>query len=269
MTTDLALPPFTSLTYAVRERTAIITFATPDNLNAITDTRLGELEAALALVEADQQLGALVVSGGDGAAFCVGLDLSLLDKAFSDIPYFETVVTRLNGIISRIEALPIPTIAAINGFARAGGFELPLGCDFILMADEAKIGDVHTDAGVLPATASLRLKRRIGEQRAKELIWSARWLKGQEAVDFGLAWKSVPRAALLETALAMAASFTDKPRACIASNKAVFQQGEELGTAAGAALEIALFVKYMAEQPYGREGYNAYREKRQPFWKAA
>lgn len=259
---------FISLTYEVRQRAAIITFATPDNLNAITDTRLDELEAALALVEADEAIGALIISGGEGGAFCVGLDLSLLDRAFSDIPYFETVVTRLNGIITRIEALPVPTIAAINGYARAGGFELPLGCDFILMADEAKIGDVHTDAGVLPATASLRLKRRIGEQRAKELIWSARWLQGQEAVDAGLAWKSVPRAALLDAALQLAASFTDKPRACIATNKAVFQQGEALDTAAGAALEIRLFVEYMAQEPYGREGYNAYREKRLPFWKA-
>jgi len=269
MQSNLTQPSFTSLTYALRGRTALITFTTPDNLNAITETRLAELEAALALAEADQQLGALVISGGDGTSFCVGLDLALLDRAFADIAYFGSVVRRLNGIITRIEALPIPTIAAINGYARAGGFELPLGCDFILVADEASIGDVHTDAGVLPATASLRLKRRIGEQRAKELIWSARWLKGQQAVDCGLAWKSVPRADLLDTALRMAASFTDKPRACIASNKAVFQQGEELGTAAGAALEITLFVKYMAEQPYGREGYNAYREKRQPFWKVA
>lgn len=257
----------TSLRYESIGRTAVITFTTPENLNAITDTRLDELDAALALVEADQDIGALIISGGDGASFCVGLDLGLLDKAFADIGYFEQVVRRLNGIITRIEALPIPTIAAINGFARAGGFEMPLGCDFILMADEAKIGDVHTDAGVLPATASLRLKRHIGEQHAKELIWSARWLTGPQAVAIGLAFRSVPRADLLAEALAFARTFTEKPRACIASNKAVFQQGADLSVADGAECEIGLFVKYMRECPFGREGYNAYREKRLPSWK--
>jgi len=259
--------PYTTLNYTVRERVGIVSFATPERLNAITWARLDELDAVLAEVEADQQLGALVITGGEGKAFCVGLDLDLLEKAFGDIGYFETVVRRLDGIIRRLEALPIPTIAAVNGITRAGGFELTLGCDFVLIADEAHYGDVHTDAAVLPAAASLRLKRRVGEQRAKEMVWTARWYDGAQAVQAGLALRSVPRARLLEEALAFAASMTDKPRAVIVANKRVFQLGVDAGLREGADLELRNFVHYMSTEPYGREGYTAFREGRDPSWK--
>lgn len=259
---------YNSLVYRKTDRIGVITFATPDNLNAISEVRLQELEAVLTEVEADAELGALIVSGGEGKAFCVGLDLDLLDKAFADIGYFEQVVRRLNSIICRLEALPIPTIAAVNGITRAGGFELTLGCDFVLIADEARYGDVHTDSGVLPAAASLRLKRRVGEQRAKEMIWTSRWYNGVEAVAAGMALKSVPRAQLLDTGVAFAHSMTNKPRAVIVANKRVFQLGVDAGLAEGAEIELRNFVRYMSTEPYGREGYTAFLEKRQPSWTA-
>ena len=165
---------FTTLTYEVADRIAVMTFTQPERLNAISETRLAEMEAVLDRVEGDPAVRALVITG-IGRAFCVGLDLDLLDKAFDDIPYFTSVVQRLSRIVLRIEALDIPTIAAINGYARAGGFEMTLGCDFCIMADEAKIGDVHTDAGVVPAFVSLRLRRRVGDQVAKDILWTARW----------------------------------------------------------------------------------------------
>jgi len=262
-----ASPGFSSLQYERVDDIGVLTFTTPERLNAISEARLTELEAVLSLAEADPALRGLILHGGDGQAFCVGLDLDLLDRAFNDLAYFGQVVRRLAGIVARLEALPVPTIAAVNGFARAGGFELTLGCDFLLMADEARIGDVHTDAGVLPATASLRLKRRIGEQQAKAMIWSARWYSGAEAVAVGLALRSVPRAALRAEALALAASMADKPRSCIAANKSVFQRGVDATLGEGVAIELAVFDHYMASEPHGREGYTAFRERRLPAWK--
>jgi enoyl-CoA hydratase/carnithine racemase len=250
------------------DRVAVVTFALPDRLNAISEARLAELEQVLDWVETDDAVRALIFTG-EGRAFCVGLDLDLLDRAFDDIAYFERIVRRLAAIIERIEALPIPTIAAVNGYARAGGFELTLGCDFMIIADEAKIGDAHTDAGVVPACVTLRLRRRIGVQHAKELILSARWLTGAEAVAYGLALKSVPLASLLDEAQAFAARFTDKPAAVISCLKNVFQEGEGLDVAAGTALELRAFVTYMGTQPYGREGYRAFREHREPAWHKA
>lgn len=260
---------YSSLVYEKTGTIGLLTFATPQRLNAISEARLRELEAVLTEMEADDALGALIVSGGEGQAFCVGLDLDLLDRAFADMAYFEQVVRRLNAIICRLEALPIPTIAAVNGITRAGGFELTMGCDFVLIADDAHYGDVHTDSAVLPAAAALRLKRRVGEQRAKEMIWTARWYVGAEAVTAGLALKAVPRAQLGAEALALARAMTNKPRAVIVASKRVFQQGVDAGLAEGAEIELRNFVQYMSTEPFGKEGYTAYREKRQPSWKVA
>ena len=166
-----------------------------------------------------------------------------------------------------LEALPIPTIAAINGFARAGGFELACGCDFIVIGENAKIGDAHTDAGVVPAQVTLRLRRRVGAQRAKEILWTARWLTAREAVDIGLALHAFPDASLLQDTIAFARTMTDKPAAAIASLKRILVEGEDMSLAEGTELELKYFTEYMSTQPHGREGYYAFREKRAPRWR--
>lgn len=257
---------YETLRYERADRIGVMTFAKPDMLNSLTEERFAEIEAVLDTVEQDADLGAFIITG-EGKGFCVGLDLSLLERAFDDMGYFESIIRRLNTIITRIETLPIPTIAAVNGFARAGGFEITMGCDFMIIADEAKIGDAHTDSGVVPACVTLRLNRRLGTQKAKELLWTARWLKGPEAVAYGLALKSVPLANLVEEARAFAATMTDKPRPALASLKKLFQQGSDLSVAEGAELEMKSFIRYMSNEPYGREGYYAFREKRLPSWK--
>lgn len=257
---------FSSLRFESADGIATLTFATPESLNAITDARLMDLEHVLTDLEGNASVRALIISG-EGRAFCVGLDLSLLHQAFSTLDYFEKVVRRLYAIIQRVEALPIPTIAAINGFARAGGFELALACDFILIANEARMGDVHTDAGVLPACVSTRLVRRVGMAKAKEIIWSAQWLKGQEAVDCGLAQQAVPLSELANTARQFARRFTNKPRATVAYSKNTLHAARDLPLDAASELELQIFMKYMRGESYGVEGYRAFVEKRTPHWK--
>ncbi len=257
---------FQSLRFEVTDRIGLVTFATPHKLNSITEERLADLEAVLTTVEADSDIGALILTG-EGRGFCVGLDLDLLERAFADLIYFETVIRRLNAITTRLESLPIPTIAAINGYTRAGGFEISLGCDFIFVAHGANYGDVHTDAGVLPAFSTLRLSQRIGPQKAKELLWTARWLQGQELVDFGIALESVAPTELVATARAFASTLTDKPRACLAASKAVLQQASAEAIARDAELEIQSFMRYLKQYSYGEEGYRAFREGRPPAWR--
>ena len=261
---------YASLRYEIdRTGIGVVTFATPDRLNAISAQRLDDLEAVLAEGGRDPALRALILTGEGDRAFCVGLDLDLLDKAFADLDYFDTVVTRVSKIIAGLEALPVPTLAAINGVTRAGGFEFSLGCDFVMVADEADFGDAHTDSGVLPAAVTTRLKRKIGDQRAKALIWSARYLRGQEAVDWGLAIKSVPRAKLLDEAKTFLGAIVDKPRATLAASKDILQKTADLDLQEAVAFELATFSRYNRTQPYGREGYTAFREKRPPSWKIA
>ena len=260
---------YTSLTFEKDGGIGVVTFNTPARLNAISEARLDELEDLLDAAKADSELRALVLTGAGDRAFCVGLDLDLLDKAFADLDYFQKVVTRVAGVLERLEALPVPTLAAINGVTRAGGFEMSLACDFVIVAEEAPFGDAHTDSGVLPAAVTTRLKRKIGDQRAKALIWSSRFLTGQEAVDWGLAIKSVPRARLLDEAKAFLATLIDKPAPVIAASKAVLQASDDLSLDEAVALELSTFARYMRNEPYGREGYTAFREKRAPSWKAA
>ena len=257
---------YRTLTYDVDRGVATVTFTTPDSLNSITEKRLAELDRVVGEIETSPSLQAVVWTG-TGRAFCVGLDLELLKRAFDEIDYFEDVVRRLNALILRVEAFPIPTIAAVNGFARAGGFELALACDVMIIAEEAKIGDNHTHVGVMPGGgATQRLPRRIGAQRAKELIWTARWLTGAEAVEYGLALRSVPGSELLASVEAFVDTLRNKPRACLAAVKAAMRAGEGLPITEAIEAEIRQFVAYMGGEPFAREGFRASLEGREPDW---
>lgn len=246
---------YASLKYEIRDQVAYVTFSTPEQLNSITEERLHDLDKVISSLEVDEQINAVAITG-EGKAFCVGLDLGLLKKAFEDIEYFESVVRRLNALLHRLEALPVPVVAAVNGYARAGGFELALACDLMLIAEEAKIGDNHTHVGVMPGGGSTkRLPIRIGEQRAKELIWTARWLTGNEAVDYGLALRSVPLAALHDQLEALLDQLRDKPRAVLSVVKRTMRENRDLSVADGIDVEIRNFVEYMGGEPFARDGF--------------
>jgi enoyl-CoA hydratase/carnithine racemase len=256
---------FETLDFEQSGGTAIARFNRPDDLNSLTESVFDDLEALITHCETDPTVRALVLTG-KGKAFCVGLDLALLGQAFDDIGYFSAVVHRLAGIVSRLEQLPIPTLAAVNGYARAGGFEIAMGCDFVTIGSKARIGDAHTDSGVLPATVTARLARRIGMQRAKELLWTARWLEPQEAVDYGLALRVFPQETLVDDSVALLGGMINKPAPALAALKASLQATAEMGVEEATAHELAVFVEYATTQPYGKEGYTAFLEKRPPRW---
>lgn len=254
--TDIDQKP-TTLTFEVRNKAAYITFNTPDRLNSITEARLAEMARVLDALEADPRLTSVVLRG-EGRAFCVGLDLDLLKEAFAKPDYFADVVDRLALVLQRLEALPVPVIAAVNGYARAGGFEIALACDLMIIAAEAKIGDNHAHVNVMPGGGSTaRLPRRIGAQRAKELIWTAKWLTGPEAVDYGLALKSVPLAELDREVEALVDVFRQRAPACLAVIKRTIAAGADLPLAEAVALELEAFKRYMRDEPYARQGFEA------------
>ena len=242
-----------TLSYEVRDTVAYVTFTTPKRLNSITEERLEDLNAVMDSVESDTTIHAMTITG-QGRAFCVGDDLDLLKRAFNDLDYFESFLRRFNEALLRLERLEIPVVAVVNGIARAGGFELALACDLILIADEARFGDNHTHVGVMPGGgATQRLPRRIGAQAAKELIWSARWLSGPQAVACGLAFKSVPLEKLYDECEAVLAGFRDKPRAVLSVVKKTIQAGEGLSLDDGIDLEIRTFIDYTRNEPRVRE----------------
>jgi enoyl-CoA hydratase/carnithine racemase len=257
---------FNTLTYNVHDRVAYVEFATPEKLNSITEQRLDELAQVVETVRSDAQVRALTITG-QGRAFCVGLDLTLLKKAFYDIGYFENTIRKLSGVLTGFESLPVPVIAAVNGVARAGGFEIALACDLMIVADEAKIGDNHTQVGVMPGGGCMhRLRRRLGEQRAKDLIWSARWLNGPEAVAWGLALRHAPLAQLKSATEELLSEIRHRPRECLGAIKRTMQAGLDVDLATAIEIELKNFVDYMGGQPFGREGYEASLEGRAPSW---
>lgn len=251
-----------------RDRVLWLTLDRPAALNAVNEAVLQELEAACAAVESDERLRALVVTGA-GDAFCAGMDLECLERGFADHAYFRAFLERFHAGLLQLERLPVPTVAAVNGLARAGGFEIVLACDLAICTDEARIGDNHTGFGVIPGGgASQRAPRRLGMQRTKELIFTARWMSGPEAAQAGLVLRSVPGAELMAVVEELVDHFRDKSRDCLAAAKAAIDDGAGLPIEAGIQVEIAEFFRHLEDSPDASEGFRAYQEKRPPRWRS-
>lgn len=250
----------------IRDRVAYLTLDRPDAMNAIDEAMLSELTEALVRIREDETVKALVVTGA-GKAFCIGLDIGLLRRAFSDPKYFEDVLVRYGALLLMIEWLPIPVIAAVNGRARAGGFELLLACDMAIIADEAIIADHHLAFGIVPGGGStFRLPRRIGYQRAREIIFTGRWLTGPEAVEYGLALRSVPAAVLPQEIESLAGVFRHRSRPALAATKRAMQDQEGLITGMAMEEERRHFMHYLTQEKSAREGFDAFVEQRDPEW---
>ena len=245
-------------------RVATLTLNRPDALNALSLELLREISQAVAEVADDQSVKALVVRGA-GRAFCAGADLLFFDTVFADISLLPPYVELLNRCFFQLEELPIPTIAVVHGFALAGGLELMLACDLALVAADARIGDQHANFGLMPGGGSTqRLPRRLGMQRAMELLTTGRWLSGTEAVEWGLALRAAPADALDAELEQLLSGLRTKSRTSLGWIKSITRQGRDLPLRDGVALENFAFVQYFATSPHPQEGIRAFKEKRQP-----
>lgn len=243
---------------------ATIRLNRPDALNALSTELLEEFSAAVSETGQDESVKALVVRG-EGRAFCAGADLLFFDSAFGDLARLNPYVQKLNRCFFQLEDLPVPTVALVHGFALAGGLELMLACDMAIVAENARLGDQHANFGLMPGGGSTqRLPRRVGMQRAMELLTTGRWLSGREAVDWGLALRAVPSDALDEELEKLLAGLRGKSRSGLGWIKSVTQRGRDLSLDDGVALEGSAFVQYFATSSHPREGIQAFKEKRQP-----
>ena len=178
---------------------AVLTLNRPEKLNALSIELRGELVAALEELRRDPAVRVLILTGA-GRAFCAGLDLNELSKGPSDSARaFEL------DVVAALLKFAGPVIGAINGVAATGGFELAMACDILIASPAAQFADTHAKVGLLPGWGlSVRLPRRIGLHRAKELAFTARFLSAAEAEDWGLVNRVVPADELLGQARAMA-----------------------------------------------------------------
>ena len=245
-----------------RGRVAVLTLDRPDRLNALSPDMLDDLVARLDEVEADEGVGAAVVTGAGDKAFSVGADVSLVREA-TPIEA-RTFAARGHATADRIEALRTPVVAAINGYALGGGCELALACDVRVASDRAQIGLPEVTLGIFPGWGGTqRMPRLIGPGRAKELILTGRRVGAEEALALGLVERVHPHEELLDRAVELAAEIAAKPAWALAAAKAMVNRAGDGDQAGNLARELDLFALAFATEDQ-REGMAAFFEKRAP-----
>lgn len=256
--------PYETVTLDIADRVATLHLNRPRALNSLSKLMLEEMAAAIEEASRNDTLRALVVRG-DGRAFCVGADLAYLESIFDNPPALDEFLALFADVLERLERFPAPTIAVVQGYALAGGLELLLACDLAIADEEARIGDQHLNVGLIPGGGSTaRLPRRIGTQRAFELLYSARWLTGSEAAAWGLVLYAAPGDALEAAVEKLLGALRLKSRKALGWVKHLVHHGLDLPTPDAAAYERDTFVQYVSTSPDPREGVRAFREKRQP-----
>jgi enoyl-CoA hydratase len=243
-----------------RGAVGLITLDRPKAYNALNDTLMDELTQVLTAFDADEGIGAMVITGSD-SVFAAGADI----KFMADWTYMD-VVSR-NFITRNWEAATRcrkPVIAAVAGLALGGGCELAMMCDFILAADNAKFGQPEVLIGTIPgAGGTQRLTRLIGKSKAMEMILSGRNMLADEAERCGLVSRVVPVASLVDEAVATAQKIAGLSRPVVSMAKDCVNRSYETTLAEGVRYE-----RGMAYATFGvadhAEGLRAFIEKRKP-----
>ncbi len=224
-------------------------------VNALNRAILADLASAL------DDLGdarAVVLTGGGGKAFVAGADIG----AMKDLDPVTAMTFAAEGqaVLDRLEALAVPVIAAVNGFALGGGCELAMACDIILAAPSAQFGQPEVKLGVIPGFGGTqRLVRRVGSQRARELCFTGRVVKAEEAVAIGLALKLCDD--VVAEAVAMGEAIAQNGPVAVRLCKRAILDGDGLPLGAAQVAERQLFGLCFATADQ-REGMGAFLEKR-------
>ena len=243
-----------------RGRVAIVTFNRPKALNALSSQVTAELAAALDDFEADDEIGAIVITGGE-KAFAAGADIKEMQgKSFAEC-YLGDFITR---DWERLAACRKPTIAAVAGYALGGGCEIVMMCDIVIAADNARFGQPEITLGVLPgAGGTQRLTRLVGKAKAMDLCLTGRMMDAAEAESAGLVSRVVAADKLMETALQAAEKIAGFSRPAALMVKEAVNRAYETTLAEGIRFERRLFHATFATEDQ-KEGMTAFLEKRKP-----
>ena len=250
---------YQTIRYEKQENIGIITIDRPEALNALNSTVILELIDVIGQVEQDGELRALIITG-EGRSFVAGADIG--EQCPMDLTAGRNWGRRGSALMRRIEKLEIPTIAAVNGFALGGGCELAMACDIIVASEKAKFGQPEVTLGITPGfSGSQRLPRRVGVAKAKELIFSGKMIKADEAEKIGLVNAVYAPEALMDGALEMAKSFTKNAPIAVKYAKACIDRGMQTDIDSGIVCENELFAMCFATADQ-KEGMGAFLEKR-------
>jgi len=250
---------YQTIRYGKTDSIGIVTINRPEALNALNSTVISELEQLIGEVEQDKELRALILTG-EGRSFVAGADIG--EQCPLDLAGGRAWGQRGSALFRRIEKLEIPTIAAVNGFALGGGCEIAMSCDIILASEKAKFGQPEVGLGITPGfSGTQRLPRRVGIAKAKELIFSGKMIKADEAKEIGLVNAVFAPEALMDAAVEMAKSFTKNAPVAVKYSKACIDRGMQMDIDDGIALENEMFAMCYATADQ-KEGMTAFLEKR-------
>jgi len=225
-----------------------------------------ELYDAVCEFENDDAIGAIIITGNGDKAFAAGLDIKdVMGK--SAVETLDFLWTAPRKTFDKLTGIGKPTIAALFGLALGGGCEVALCCDLRIAAEDTVIGLPEIGLGIMPGSgATQRLPRLIGVAKAKEMIYTGDNINAAEAYRVGLVNKVVPKDKLMEEAKAMAKKLAAKPKAAFALIKRCIDNGLNMNLASGLTMEMDSFsIAFTSED--GREGINAFVEKRKPNYK--
>ena len=216
-----------------------LTLDRPEALNALNAQVLDDLDAALDAVDLDT-VRCLIFTGAGQKAFAAGADIAAMAHMTSEAA--ADFSRRGNDVFRRIETFPLPTVAAVNGYALGGGCELAMACDIRLCSDNAVFGQPEVTLGITPGFGGTqRLMRLVGMGKAKELIFSARTVKAPEALEMGLVNAVYPPEALLPAAKQLAARIARNAPIAVRACKAAMNEGIDLGVDEAVAAEVREF----------------------------
>lgn len=251
-----------TILYEVKDEMAYITLNRPDSLNALNGQLLDDLNTVIDKVANDSEVKVVIITGAGEKAFAAGADITELNELSSTEAQKQSAWG--NEIFSKLSKLPQPVIAAVNGYALGGGFELALASDIRFVSDNAKLGLPEVGLGIMPGYGGTqRLSRLIGLGRAKQLVFSAENIDAEEAYRLGIANKIVDQAELLNEVEAFAKTLLTKSSVGIQMAKQTIENGYDMPLENALALEASNFGVLFSDA-HSTEGMAAFLEKRKP-----
>ena len=252
-----------TVTYEVKDGIARIVLDRAQQLNAISPGLLEDLDRACQAIEGDPGVRVVTLTAA-GRAFCAGADLKAVRELSPDPARWGGFMRLWHRVFNRIEALPVPVVAGVQGLALAGGLELVLVADLVIAEETARLGDQHANFGLVAGGGgSQRLPRLIGARRAKELMLLGGWLSAAEARDWGLVNRVVPAGTLGAAVEDMAASLAAKSLSAARTVKTLVNRALDADLTSGLEMELHLVAAHMRSAD-AAEGLRAFAEKRPP-----
>ncbi|MCD7034878.1 enoyl-CoA hydratase-related protein [Metabacillus sp. GX 13764] len=248
--------------YTLEDHTALITLNRPEALNCFNYDTLEELEEITEEIRSSREVRTVIITGAGEKAFCAGADLK--ERKTLTEQQVKRNLYKISEVFTKIEQLPQPVIAGINGYAFGGGMELALACDFRIIADSAQIGLTETSLAIIPgAGGTQRLPRLIGEQRALELILTAKRLTAEEALQYGIVLNTAAKEDVVSACRELADAISKNGPVAVQQAKFAIKNGMNADLHTGMQIERKAYEMTIPTEDRV-EALQAFSEKRKP-----